>query len=178
MSLIDDLLTAYHPTTPAPPRPVQNGPGEPALPTAILTCMDARIDTARILGPHTGAGPLIGMIRNAGGRASDDAVRSLVVATRLRGVRNLLVVHHTDCALLTFTNEEMHRRLAEETGDDTAGFDFLPITTLRQSVTEDVAYLSAHPLFAGAIRVSGYIYDLETGAVHPVTHRARADISG
>lgn len=179
MSLIDDLLTAYHqpagpPLAAAPLRenlpPII--PADPDLPTAILTCMDARIDPARLLGPHTDNGPLVGVIRNAGGRASDDAIRSLIVATRLKGVRNLLVVHHTDCAMLTFTNEAMHRRLAAEIGDDTSGFDFLPITSLGQSVQEDVAYLSALPFFAGTVTVSGYIYDLATGSLHPVPPQA------
>ncbi|MBI2761679.1 MAG: carbonic anhydrase [Chloroflexi bacterium] len=187
MSLIDDLLAAYHrpvleaqpvaapasaATTPAS-IPAGHGP-----PTAILTCMDARVDPARLLGPETGGGSLIAVIRNAGGRASDDAVRSLIIATRLRGVRNLLVVHHTDCAMLTFTNEAMHRRLAAEIGADTTGFDFLPITTLHRSVQEDVARLSALPFFAGTISISGYIYHLETGRLDPVPPQPPADTAG
>ena len=109
-------------------------PMPPARHVAILTCMDARIHPEQALGLAIGDAH---MIRNAGGRASDDAIRSLIISSRLLGTNEFAVIHHTDCGMLTFTNQQLREKLADEAGADASGIDFLPFSDLRKSVTED-----------------------------------------
>src|SRR5512132_1042427 len=107
----------------------------PARHFAILTCMDARLDPAKLLGLAEGDAHVI---RNAGGRASDDAVRSLVISQQLLGTQEVLVIHHTDCGMLTFSNEDMHKLLRSRFGADPGRTDYLPFRDLAQSVRDDV----------------------------------------
>jgi carbonic anhydrase len=137
----------------------------PARRLAVLTCMDARIHLSRAIGLEVGDAHII---RNAGGRASDDAIRSLIISARLLGTREFVVIHHTDCGMLTFTNEDLRGRLREETGIDASGIDFLPFTDLAQSVRDDVARIKASPFLPGDVTVSGFIYDVRTGRLEPV----------
>ena len=156
--------------------------GELALPPArrfaILTCMDARLDPAKYAGLSEGDAHVI---RNAGGRASDDAIRSLVISYKLLGTAEWFVVHHTNCGMEFFDDETMRGLLSSslETaalGDE--GFydvgtgpgspeakyiDWLTISDQEQSVTEDVARIRNHPLVPGSIPVYGYIYDVTSG---------------
>src|SRR5215216_1165382 len=90
-------------------------PLPPARKTAVLVCMDARIDPAKALGLQEGDAHVI---RNAGGRASDDAIRSLIISNELLGTREFVVIHHTDCGMLTFTNEQLRNKLQQELGAD------------------------------------------------------------
>jgi carbonic anhydrase len=149
-------------------------PDRPARKTAILTCMDERLRPEHALGLGVGEAHVI---RNAGGRASGDALRSLVISSRLLGTTEFAVIHHTDCGMLTFTNDDLRRRLREETGADASHVDFLPFTDLEQSVRDDVSAILASPFIADSIPVSGYIYDVATGearqVVAPVTAAAR-----
>lgn len=126
--------------------------------------MDARIDPARALGLAEGDAHVI---RNAGGRASDDAIRSLVISAHLLGTREILVIQHTDCGMLNVTNEQLRERLWREAGVDTWDIDFLPIASLERSVREDVARLRASPLLP-AIPVHGFIYDVRSGRLRGV----------
>jgi carbonic anhydrase len=137
----------------------------PARTTAILTCMDERLHPEKALGLEIGAAHVI---RNAGGRASDDAVRSLVISSRLLGTTEFAVVHHTDCGMLRFTNDDLRARLRAETGADASDIDFLPFANLEQSVRDDVAAILASPFVDDSIPVAGYIYDVDTGAVTEV----------
>src|SRR6266550_8499555 len=105
----------------------------PAQHVAVLTCMDARIHPEAALGLDIGDAH---MIRNAGGRASDDAVRSLVISTTLLGTEEFAVIHHTDCGMLTFTNDDLRGKLEAETGSDASDIDFLPFGDLQQSVRD------------------------------------------
>src|SRR5689334_23367611 len=98
---------------------------------AILTCMDARIDPARALGLHEGDAHVI---RNAGGRASDDALRSLIISYKLLGTREFLVIHHTDCGMVSFTSEQLRGMLKQDIGADASSIDFLTFSDLDQSV--------------------------------------------
>src|SRR4249919_3913723 len=111
-----------------------NLPMPPGRHVAILTCMDARLDPARFLGLKEGDAHVI---RNAGGRASDDAIRSLIISSRLLGTREFAVVHHTDCGMLTFSNDDLRGKLEAETGADATDIDFLPFGDLEQSVRDD-----------------------------------------
>src|SRR5450755_1906826 len=156
--------------------------GKLALPPArqfsILTCMDARIDPAKLAGLSEGDAHVI---RNAGGRASDDAIRSLVISYKLLGTREWFVIHHTDCGMLTFTNEVMRDLLSKSL--DTASIhngqwrdpatgggspaaeyvEWLTIKDLAKSVVSDVTRIRSHPLVPARIGIYGYIYNVSSG---------------
>jgi len=150
----------------------------PARGIAILTCMDARLDPAKFAGLSEGDAHII---RNAGGRASDDAIRSLVISYKLLGTSEWFVIHHTDCGMEFFTNELMGDLLAQsletaELGPD--GFhdvgagpgspfgkeiDWLTIADPKQAVVDDVERIRNHPLVPGRIPIYGFVYDVKTG---------------
>jgi carbonic anhydrase len=150
----------------------------PARGFAILTCMDARLDPAGYAGLAEGDAHVI---RNAGGRASDDAIRSLVISYKLLGTREWFVIHHTDCGMEFFTNDVMRGLLRNslETAQLTPeGFtdvgagpgssageyiDWLTIKDQAQSVVDDVTRIRQHPLVPATIPVYGYIYDVRSG---------------
>jgi carbonic anhydrase len=150
----------------------------PAREFAILTCMDARIDPAKLAGLREGDAHVI---RNAGGRASDDAIRSLVISHKLLGTREWFVIHHSNCGMELFTDAVIRELLASSLGtasydgkrwtDKGAGpgsrqaeyIDWLTIKNLAESVATDVERIRTHPLVPKAIPVYGYIYQVETG---------------
>ena len=156
--------------------------GELALPPArqfaILTCMDARLDPAKYAGLSEGDAHVI---RNAGGRASDDAIRSLVISYKLLGTREWFVIHHTNCGMELFNDEIMRDLLAsslktasidengwhdccEGHGSSEARYiDWLTIKDQESSVLEDVTRIKNHPLVPSDIPVYGYIYDCTSG---------------
>ena len=111
-----------------------NLPMPPGRQLAIVTCMDARLDPAKFLGLEEGDAHVI---RNAGGRAAD-ALRSLVISQQLLGTREVVVVHHTDCGMLTFTDEKLRQKVRDELGAET-DLAFLAFSDLEQSVRDDVA---------------------------------------
>src|SRR3990172_12079716 len=110
-------------------------PMPPASKVAVLTCMDARLDPAKSLGLQEGDAHVI---RNAGGRASEDAIRSLVISYKLLGTREFLVIHHEDCGMLTFTNDQLRQQLHRDLGANASDVDFLPFRDLYESVRQDV----------------------------------------
>lgn len=140
-------------------------PMPPASQIAVLVCMDARLHPERFLGLDLGEAHVI---RNAGGRASDDAIRSLIISSKLLGTREFVVIHHTDCGMLTFTSEELQERLTHETGADASGIEFLTFADLEQSVVDDVRRIEESPFIAGDIPVSGFVYDVRTGRLEKV----------
>ncbi len=140
-------------------------PLPPARQVAVLVCMDARIDPAKALGLAEGDAHVV---RNAGGRASDDALRSLAISHELLGTREVVVIHHTDCGMLTFTNEQIRQRLQDRLGADASGIDFLPFGDLEQSVRDDVAAIRSSPLIPDDVAVSGFVYDVRTGHLRRV----------
>jgi carbonic anhydrase len=145
---------------------------------AILTCMDARLDPAKYAGLAEGDAHVI---RNAGGRASDDAIRSLVISYKLLGTREWFVIHHTDCGMETFTDEIMRGLLASSlktASVDASGWhdsgegpgstegqfiDWLTIKDQAESVTADVSRIRNHPLVPKNIPIYGYVYDVRSG---------------
>ncbi len=145
-------------------------PLPPARHVAIVVCMDARIDPARALGLEEGDAHVI---RNAGGQARE-ALRSLVISQRLLGTNEVAVIHHTDCGMLTFDNEELRARVRSELGANADDIDFLPFTDLEQSVRDDVAFLRASPLIPDDIPIRGFIYDVHTGRLTEVQDLANA----
>ncbi len=143
-----------------------NLPMPPGRHVAVLTCMDARLDPARFLGLEVGDAHVI---RNAGGRASEDAIRSLAISQELLGTNAVVVIHHTDCGMLTFSNEDLRKKLKQELNADAEHIDFLPFKDLEQSVLDDVATIKNSPLLLKNIEVSGFIYDVKSGRLLPVT---------
>lgn len=137
----------------------------PAKRLAVLTCMDARIDPQQLLGLEIGDAHVI---RNAGGRASDDAIRSLIISSLLLGTDQYLVIHHTECGMASHTNEEVHRKVQEATGADASAIDFLVFSNLEDSVREDVRRIRNSPYIPDNISVHGFIYDVRSGRLSPV----------
>ena len=137
-------------------------PMPPGRKVAVLACMDARLDPARVLGLEEGDAHVI---RNAGGRAAD-AVRSLIISQQLLGTREIVIVHHTDCGMLTFTDPELRGKVKTELGQD-ADFPFHSFSDLERSVVDDVAALRASP-FLLRVPVRGFVYDVKTGRLREV----------
>jgi carbonic anhydrase len=164
-------------------------PMPPGRRFAILTCMDARLDPARYAGLREGDAHVI---RNAGGRASDDAIRSLIISYKLLGTREWFVIHHTDCGMETFSDGVIRDLLAQSletaTHDGTAWRDtgrgpgsaeaehlsFLTIQDQRQSVVDDVRRIRQHPLVPGTIPVYGYLYDVRSGRLIEIPEATQA----
>ena len=160
----------------------------PARHFAVLTCMDARLDPAKFAGLAEGDAHVI---RNAGGRASDDAIRSLVISYKLLGTRDWFVIHHTNCGMEFFTNDVMRGLLAHslETaaltdkgfqdvgrGPGSRAGEFIEWLTIRdqeQSVRDDVQRIREHPLVPADIAIYGYIYDVKSGRLLEVPEAAR-----
>ncbi len=155
----------------------------PARQFAILTCMDARLDPAKYAGLAEGDAHII---RNAGGRASDDAIRSLVISYKLLGTKEWFVIHHTNCGMEFFTDEVMRALLGSSletaalgdkgfydvgTGPGSAEgnyIDWLTIADQEQSVVADVVRIRSHPLVPKSIPIYGYIYDVTSGRLNEV----------
>ena len=140
-------------------------PMPPARHVAVVACMDARLHPEKVFGIDIGDSHVI---RNAGGRVSEDVIRSLVISQRLLGTTEVVVLHHTDCGMLTFTNEQLADKIQAELGVDVHGRDFLPFSDLEKSVRDDVAILRGSPLIPSDFPVSGAIYDVTTGVVHEI----------
>jgi len=132
---------------------------------AVVTCMDARLDPAKFLGLEEGDAHVI---RNAGGVVSDDALRSLIISHWLLGTQEALVIAHTGCGMLTFTNDDIRAKLADETGADASGIDFLPFPDLDGSVRASVERIRSSDLLPDGFNATGYVYDCSTGSLREV----------
>ena len=161
----------------------------PARQFAILTCMDARLDPAKYAGLSEGDAHVI---RNAGGRASDDAIRSLVISYKLLGTKEWFVIHHTDCGMELFTDEIMSGLL--ESSLETATIDasgwrdvgktpgstegkymkWLTISQREKSIVEDVQRIRSHPLVPKNIPIYGYLYDVKSGKLIEISEATKA----
>jgi carbonic anhydrase len=137
----------------------------PARRVAVVTCMDARLIPSRFLGLEEGDAHVI---RNAGGLAKD-ALRSLVISQRLLGTSEVAVIHHTDCGMLKFSNEDLYAKCEQDLGADASDIDFGPFPDLEQSVRDDVRFLRESPLIPDDIPIRGFVYDVETGSVNEVS---------
>lgn len=144
---------------------------QPVRHVAVLACMDARLDLFKSLGLHVGD---CHVLRNAGGRATGDAIRSLTLSSHVLESREFLVIHHTDCGLQRYSNEDLWRILAED-GVEAESYDFLPIADLDESVREDVAKIASSPLMLPGIHVTGLVFDVHNGLLR---HVCEADTLG
>jgi len=160
----------------------------PARHFAILTCMDARLDPAKYAGLSEGDAHVI---RNAGGRASDDAIRSLVISHKLLGTQEWFVIHHTDCGMALFTDDIIRGLLRKSLdtaeigaegwkdvgqGPGSAEGDFIDWLTFpdeTSSVVVDVARVRRHPLVPSYIPIHGYVYDVKSGKLIEVPEATR-----
>ena len=144
-------------------------PMPPAKRTAVIACMDARLDVYRILGLHEGDSHVI---RNAGGVVTDDAIRSLVISQRLLGTNEIILIHHTDCGMLTFSDDELRSSIAAETGFKPP-YAFEAFNDLASDVREGMARIKADPHIVHRDRVRGFIFDVATGKLNEVEENRR-----
>ena len=141
-------------------------PMPPGRQVSVLVCMDARLHPEKFLGLDEGDAHVI---RNAGGRASGDALRSLIISYKLLGTREFVVIHHTDCGMLTFTNDQLREILRNDLNADASGIDFLPFSDLDESVRQDVQTIRSSPLIPDDITVTGFVFDVKSGRLREVS---------
>ncbi|WP_277294976.1 beta-class carbonic anhydrase [Streptococcus hyointestinalis] len=139
-------------------------PIHPKTRVGIVTCMDSRLHVAQALGLALGDAHIL---RNAGGRVTEDMIRSLVISQQL-GTREIIVIHHTDCGAQTFENVAFTQQLERDLGVDVHDKDFLPFTDVEESVREDMALLRQSPLIPDDVEISGAVYDVDTGRMSEV----------
>lgn len=151
-------------------------PKQPAKKLAIIACMDARLTVEQILGLQTGDAHII---RNAGGIVSDDALRSLIISNHLLGTKEILIINHTDCGMLTFNDQDLRDKLIAQTGvDATAPTHFHTFTDLAENVRRQVSRVKSHPWIPKGITVRGLIYDVKTGQLNPVSEELEKEQVG
>jgi carbonic anhydrase len=162
VSVTDDLLrNAARYADEFVPGPL---PLSPSTGVAVVACMDARLDVYALLGLDRGDAHVI---RNAGGVVTDDAIRSLAISQRLLGTTEIILIHHTDCGMLTFDDDEFRRQIHEDTGVEpewaAESFD-----DLDDDVRQSIARIEASPFVPRKDRIRGFVYDVESGALREV----------
>ena len=145
----------------------QDVKAKPQRQLALLLCMDARIDPFAAFGLKTGDAHIL---RNAGGRIAD-AVRSLVISQSQLGTRAVAIVHHTDCGMMTFRDDDIRATLRTDLGVDASHVAFLPFRDLEESVRDDIAFYRQQPLLRQDIPVRGFVFDVSTGLLREVSAR-------
>ena len=136
-------------------------PLPPAKKVAVVACMDARLIPSRVLGLEEGDAHVI---RNAGGLVNDETIRSLVISHHLLGTQEAVVIGHTGCGMLTFTNADLHEKL----GPGSESIDFQPFPDPAERVRQSVETIRSHPLLPDSFGASGFVYEVETGRIEPV----------
>jgi len=163
VSVIDEVVATNQQYAAVFDKP--NLPMPPARKLAVVVCMDARIHPEAALGIQLGEAH---MIRNAGGRVAD-ALRSLAISQTLLGTDEVAIIHHTDCGMLTFSDESIRQKLRTERGVDADAVAFLAFSDLDQSVRDDLATYEQSPLVRHEIPVRGFVYDVNTGGLREVS---------
>jgi carbonic anhydrase len=143
----------------------RRAPGAPAPKVAVLACMDARLDPARVLGLRDGDAHVI---RNAGGVATEDAIRSLVLSQRLLGTEEIVLIHHTDCAMTKFRDEEVLSAIEQETGTRPP-FALEAFRDVEEDLRESMARIVSSPFIPRTDHVRGFVYDVDTGRLREVS---------
>ena len=139
-------------------------PVPPARRAAIVTCMDARIETGRLLGLEEGDAHVI---RNAGGVVTDDVLRSLLISQRLLGTTEIILIHHTDCGMVTFRDDEVKDRIEAETGLRPS-FALEAFADVEEDVRQSMRRILACPFIPVKDRIRGFVYDVKTGRLNEV----------
>jgi carbonic anhydrase len=139
-------------------------PLPPARHVAVVACMDARLDVHKILGLQEGDAHVI---RNAGGAVTDDAIRSLAISQRLLGTTEIVLIHHTDCGMLTFTDDDVKKKIESEVGIRPA-FALEAFSDLDDDVRQSIARIKASPFVPHKSNVRGFVYDVRTGKLNEV----------
>ena len=139
-------------------------PMPPAKKIAIIACMDARLETGALLGLEKGDAHVI---RNAGCVVTEDVIRSLTISQRLLGTREIMLIHHTDCGMLTFTDAELKKSIQEETGIRPS-FAMDAFSDLDDDVRQSIARIHASPFVVHKDAIRGFVYEVETGRLRPV----------
>ena len=162
MGVTDDLLvrngayvSSYTPDLPLPPK----------LKLAVVSCMDSRLDTFAMLGLDLGDAHIM---RNAGGVVTDDIIRSLVISQRKLGTEEIILVHHTDCGALTFTDDELRNQLFEETGQKPS-WSPESFKDLDADLKQSMMRVRSNPFIPRRDKVRGFVFDVHTGALREVT---------
>ncbi|HET7273391.1 MAG TPA: carbonic anhydrase [Rubrobacter sp.] len=140
-------------------------PLPPAKGVAVVACMDARLDVHKILGLEEGDAHVI---RNAGGVITDDEIRSLAISQRLLGTREVILIHHTDCGMLTFTDDELKQQIQEDVGVK-PHFSMESFSDLEEDVRQSVARIQHSPFIPHKDLVRGFVYEVETGRLREVS---------
>ena len=163
MSAFDDVLAAnasYAETF------VDTGlPGRAAKGLAVVTCMDSRIDPLKMLGLQPGDAKIM---RNAGGRVTDDVLRTLVLANHLLGVERVLVVEHTECKMASATDEQVHDTIQADSGIDTRSLEFHTMSDQRAALAHDVQRVRSSPYLSKDLTVGAFLYDVRTGRLQEI----------
>lgn len=139
-------------------------PIPPAKRTAIVACMDARIDTGQLLGIEEGDAHVI---RNAGGVVTDDVLRSLVISQRLLGTEEIILIHHTDCGMVTFTDDEVKSQIEADTGIRPS-FALEAFPDVDEDVRQSIRRIRANPFIPVKDKIRGFVYDVKTGRLNEV----------
>ena len=163
MSVIDELVanaTSYSDSFESGDLPLP-----PAKRVAIVACMDARLNPYGLLGLHEGDAHVI---RNAGGVITDDEIRSLAISQRLLGTEEVMLIHHTDCGMLTFGDDDFRRQVQDDTGIKPA-WAAETFSDLDEDVRQSVARIKASPFVPRKDNVRGFVYEVETGNLREVT---------
>lgn len=140
-------------------------PAPPARGVAVVACMDARLNIYGMLGLQEGDAHVI---RNAGGVITDDEIRSLLISQRLLGTREIILIHHTDCGMLTFSDDEVKARVQADTGIKPE-FALEAFSDLEEDVRQSIARIKASPFIPHKDAVRGFVYEVETGRLREVT---------
>src|SRR6266446_9715342 len=139
-------------------------PLPPAKKLAVVACMDARLDVHKILGLQEGDAHIF---RNAGGAVTDDTIRSLAISQRLLGTKEIILIHHTDCGMLTFKDDEVKRQIESEVGIRPA-FALEAFPDLEEDVRQSIARIQASPFIPNKSSVRGFVYDVRSGKLGEV----------
>lgn len=163
MGAFDDVLTANDRYASSF---VDRGlPGQAGRGLAVVTCMDSRIDPLMMLGLEKGDAKIM---RNAGGRVTEDVLRTLVLGTHLLGVERVLVVEHTDCKMATSTAEEVHRAILDASGVDSRSLEFRLMDDQLAALAQDVQKVRSWPYLPKGVEVGGFLYDVRTGRLRQI----------
>ena len=165
MSVIDEVVKANQRY--AQSFALSGLPMPPARKLAVVACMDARLTVEEMLDLRTGDAHII---RNAGGIATEDAIRSLLISHYLLGTQEFMFIHHTDCGMLTFKDEELQARLRQESGTATvAPAHFHAFSDLEEDLRHQVQKVKSHPWIPQEIPVRGFVFDVKTGRLNEVS---------